>query len=90
MKSPNMKLTTTIARNLEPPTGKADHIEWDEDFPGFGVRLRVVIRPSRPSVRPLVGLTVGLFEKAAKSPMIMGTTRVCSPSAISLSLSPVL
>jgi integrase len=36
-----MKLTTVIARNLEPPSGKTDHIEWDEDFPGFGVRLRV-------------------------------------------------
>jgi integrase len=36
-----MKLTTAIARNLEPPSGKTDHIEWAEDFPGFGVRLRV-------------------------------------------------
>jgi integrase len=36
-----MKLTTIDARNLEPPSGKADHIEWDEDFPGFGLRLRV-------------------------------------------------
>jgi Arm domain-containing DNA-binding protein/integrase-like protein len=35
-----MKLTTAIARNLEPPSGKIDHIEWDEEFPGFGVRLR--------------------------------------------------
>jgi len=35
-----MKLTTTIARNLELPSGKTDHIEWDDDFPGFGVRLR--------------------------------------------------
>lgn len=36
-----MKLTTGIARNLEPPSGKTDHFEWDEDFPGFGVRVRV-------------------------------------------------
>src|SRR5215831_2218917 len=35
-----MKLTTAIARNLELPSGKTDHIVWDEDFPGFGVRLR--------------------------------------------------
>ena len=34
-------MTTAIARNLEPPSGKTDHIEWDEDFPGFGIRLRV-------------------------------------------------
>jgi integrase len=37
----SMKLTTTIARNLELPSGKTDHIEWDKDFPGFGIRLRV-------------------------------------------------
>jgi hypothetical protein len=36
-----MKLTTAIARNLEPPSGKTDYIEWDEDFPGFGVRVRL-------------------------------------------------
>ena len=35
-----MKLTTAIARSLELPPGKTDHIEWDEDAPGFGVRLR--------------------------------------------------
>jgi integrase len=35
-----MKLTTTIARNLELPSGKTDHFEWDDDFPGFGIRLR--------------------------------------------------
>jgi hypothetical protein len=63
---PNMKLTTIDARNLEPPTGKADHIEWDEDFPGFGIRLRVVIRPSRPSVRPLVGWLVGSADENGK------------------------
>src|SRR5215472_9566066 len=34
------KLTTAIARNLELPSGKTDHIEWDEDTPGFGVRMR--------------------------------------------------
>jgi integrase len=36
-----MKLTTALARNLEPPNGKTDHFEWDDNFPGFGVRLRV-------------------------------------------------
>jgi integrase len=35
-----MKLTTAIVRRLELPPGKTDHIKWDEDFPGFGVRLR--------------------------------------------------
>ena len=35
------KLTTANACELAPPSGKADHIVWDENFPGFGVRLRV-------------------------------------------------
>jgi integrase len=35
-----MKLTTAIARNLELTDGKTDDIKWDDDFPGFGVRLR--------------------------------------------------
>jgi integrase len=35
-----MKLTTAIARNLELPSGKTDHIYWDDEFPGFGVRVR--------------------------------------------------
>jgi integrase len=35
-----MKLTTDIARKLELPSGKTDHIYWDDDFPGFGVRVR--------------------------------------------------
>src|SRR5215471_12267092 len=34
------KLTTATARDLELPSGKTDLIEWDENFPGFGVRLR--------------------------------------------------
>jgi integrase len=34
------KLTTASARKLEPPSGKTDHFYWDEDFPGFGVRVR--------------------------------------------------
>ena len=41
-----MKLTTAVARNLQLPLGKNgriknDHIEFDDDFPGFGVRLRL-------------------------------------------------
>jgi integrase len=36
-----MKLTTAIARTLEPPSGKDDHFVWDDDLPSFGVRIRV-------------------------------------------------
>jgi integrase len=35
-----MKLTTTTVRTAKLPADKIDHIEWDDDFPGFGLRLR--------------------------------------------------
>jgi integrase len=35
-----MKLTSDSLANLALPAGKTDHIEWDQDLPGFGVRLR--------------------------------------------------
>jgi integrase len=35
-----MKLTVDTVDALAMPAGKADHIEWDESLPGFGVRLR--------------------------------------------------
>ncbi len=35
-----MKFTKEALAALTLPPGKADHIEWDEALPGFGVRLR--------------------------------------------------
>jgi integrase len=35
-----MKLTKDAVAALKRPAAKADHIEWDETLPGFGVRLR--------------------------------------------------
>src|SRR5262249_50387744 len=35
-----MKLTAKTIAALTLPVGKADHIAWDEDLPGFGFRLR--------------------------------------------------
>jgi integrase len=35
-----MKLTAKEIRGLELPPGKADHLFWDDDIPGFGLRLR--------------------------------------------------
>jgi integrase len=35
-----MRLTKDTLAALAMPAGKDDHIEWDEDLPGFGVRLR--------------------------------------------------
>jgi integrase len=35
-----MKLTSKTVQSLQLPTGKADHIEWDDEIPGLGIRLR--------------------------------------------------
>jgi integrase len=35
-----MKLTEKNIRSLELPGGKTDHIVWDDELPGFGLRLR--------------------------------------------------
>src|SRR5262245_54552139 len=36
-----MKLTAKTIASAKLPAGKLDHIEWDDDLPGFGLRLRV-------------------------------------------------
>jgi integrase len=36
-----MKLVAKTIAGLELPAGKQDHIAWDDDIPGFGLRLRV-------------------------------------------------
>ena len=36
-----MKLTAKTIGGIRLPAGKTDHIEWDDDLPGFGLRLRV-------------------------------------------------
>jgi len=35
-----MKLTAKGIRGLDLPKGKSDHLFWDDDIPGFGLRLR--------------------------------------------------
>jgi integrase len=35
-----MKLTAKTIAGATLPTGKTDHIEWDDELPGFGLRLR--------------------------------------------------
>jgi integrase len=35
-----VKLTVKSVRTLQLPEGKTDHLVWDDDIPGFGLRLR--------------------------------------------------
>jgi integrase len=35
-----IRFTDAFVRKLALPAGKTDHIQWDPDLPGFGVRLR--------------------------------------------------
>ena len=35
-----MRLTKDVVAALVRPAGKADYTEWDDDLPGFGVRMR--------------------------------------------------
>jgi integrase len=35
-----IRFTDAFVRRLSLPAGKTDHIQWDPDLPGFGVRLR--------------------------------------------------
>jgi integrase len=35
-----IRFTDAFVRRLALPAGKTDHIQWDPDLPGFGVRLR--------------------------------------------------
>lgn len=35
-----IRFTDALVRTLTVPAGKTDHIQWDPDLPGFGVRLR--------------------------------------------------
>ena len=35
-----MKLTKHSVAELILPPGKTEHVEWDDELPGFGLRLR--------------------------------------------------
>jgi len=52
-----IRFTDAYVRKLSLPKDKADHIAWDPDLPGFGVRLR----PARASY--VVQYRVGLEQR---------------------------
>jgi integrase len=66
-----MKLDTKTIATLDLPTGKTDHIAWDDALAGFGLRLRqggrrVWIAQYRPSgSRRTRRVTLGTVEKLA-------------------------
>jgi integrase len=62
-----MRFDTRTIAGLELPAGKTDHIEWDDDLGGFGVRLRAGGRRSwivqyHPNGRTR-RITLGAIEK---------------------------
>jgi integrase len=62
-----MRFDTRTVAGLELPAGKTDHIEWDDDLVGFGVRLRAGGRRSwvvqyHPNGRTR-RVTLGVLEK---------------------------
>jgi integrase len=67
-----MKLTAKTTAAAKLPAGKVDHIEWDDELPGFGLRLRgrgAAVRKTWVAQYRAHGRTrrmrVGTFEKLA-------------------------
>ena len=51
-----MKLTAKGIRGLQLPEGKMDHLFWDDDIPGFGLRLRAGGSRSPQELGEIVGI----------------------------------
>src|SRR5262249_46964396 len=70
---PSMKLTAKTIASAKLPAGKLDHIEWDDDTPGFGLRWRGggPARTSKSGVAqnrahgPTRRMKIGTLEKLA-------------------------
>src|SRR6516225_7293600 len=65
----NMRLDAKTVAGLKLPAGKDDHLEWDDELAGFGVRLRASGRRAwivqyRPAgSRLILRVTLGTTEK---------------------------
>ena len=60
-----MKLTARTTASAALPEGKTDHIYWDTDLTGFGLRVRLGSDPERPALavpRELQSLGIGRAE----------------------------
>jgi integrase len=70
-----MKLTAKNVHTLRLPSGKSEHVYWDDDVPGFGLRLRetgarrLIFQYGRRPTRKMKLGTVSAvdFEKARKT-----------------------
>jgi len=70
-----MKLTTKNVHTLRLPSGKSEHVYWDDDVPGFGLRLReggsrrlIFQYGRRPTRKMKLGAVSAVdFEKARKT-----------------------
>jgi len=73
-----MRLTSKTIARFSPPAGKVDHIEFDDDLPGFGLRIRngkasFVYQyafgsgPTRINRRLMLGTFPGLPAEKARS-----------------------
>jgi integrase len=83
-----MKLDTKTLATLDLPAGKVDHIIWDEDLAGFGLRLRqggrrVWIAQYRPSgSRRTRRVTLGSIEKLAPAQAREGARKLLARVAL--------
>jgi len=70
-----MKLTAKNVHTLPLPSGKSEHVYWDDDVPGFGLRLReggsrrlIFQYGRRPTRKMKLGaVSAVVFEKARKT-----------------------
>jgi integrase len=74
-----MKLTAKNVRTLPLPSGKSEHVYWDDDVPGFGLRLRetgarrlIFQYGRRPTRKMKLGAVSAVdFEKVRKTARLL-------------------
>jgi integrase len=81
-----MKLTQKSAAALKLPVGKTDHIEWCDDLPGFGLRLRGNDHRAWVAQYRIHGrsrrLTIALFKKFSAEQARLEAKRIFAEVAL--------